>query len=214
MRFNKLFYLENNLKFNLTTNTIKKINFKKTLYVEGHFESENYFSFLANDLKSSLVVDQYLVNKNCRLINSIKDTNSISIHIIRHRFSEEKNNSNKDNILKSEEFTKSIISYVHRAVDFFKKNTKNPKFFIWSNDFSDLDIHFQTENFEFVKNNNLATDFYLFSLSKHFIVGPSTFHWWGAWLNNSQNKICLRPKEIFLNPSNNDNFWPKSWIKI
>ena len=53
---------------------------------------------------------------------------------------------------------------------------------------------------------------FLFQYAKHFIVGPSTFHWWGAWLNKSPNKICLRPSNI--NPSNNENFWPKDWISI
>ena len=66
----------------------------------------------------------------------------------------------------------------------------------------------------FIKNQNLIDDFYLFSFSKHFIVGPSTFHWWGAWLNENTKKICLRPKNKLLNPSNNSDFWPVSWIEI
>ena len=49
--------------------------------------------------------------------------------------------------------------------------------------------------------------FYLFSLCKNFIVGPTLFHWWGAWLNQNTNKLCFRPKN--LNPSNNGDFWPK-----
>jgi hypothetical protein len=36
----------------------------------------------------------------------------------------------------------------------------------------------------------------------------------GAWLNNNKNKICLRPKNIVLNPSKNKDFWPSNWIKI
>ena len=49
--------------------------------------------------------------------------------------------------------------------------------------------------------------------SKHFIVGPTSFHWWGAWLNQNPDKICLRLPED-LNPSNNKDFWPESWITI
>ena len=56
-------------------------------------------------------------------------------------------------------------------------------------------------------------DFYLFKFAKHFIVGPSSFHWWGAWLNTNENKICVRPPNS-LNPSNNTDFWPDSWKKI
>ena len=47
---------------------------------------------------------------------------------------------------------------------------------------------------------------------KNFIVGPSTFSWWGAWLSNKNDKICIRPK--YLNPSNNKDFWPQDWISI
>ena len=49
-------------------------------------------------------------------------------------------------------------------------------------------------------------------LCKHFAVSPTTFHFWPAWLSNYKHKICLRPKN--LNPSNNKDFWPESWIKI
>ena len=44
------------------------------------------------------------------------------------------------------------------------------------------------------------------------IVGPTSFHWWGAWLNNNKNKICLRPKDI--NVSNNADLWPEYWISV
>ena len=55
-------------------------------------------------------------------------------------------------------------------------------------------------------------DFFLMTQCKNFIVGPTSFHWWGAWLSNNDNKICVRPQDI--NPSNNTNFGPDSWIKI
>ena len=56
------------------------------------------------------------------------------------------------------------------------------------------------------------TDFYLLTQCKYHIVGPSTFSWWGAWLSNFNSKICIRPSKI--NPSNNLDFWPESWISI
>ena len=213
-RSKKSFLIEDTNKISLFPNKSNDHNFNNTLYVEGHFESEKYFITLEEDLKSSLIINKNLIDKNNKFINSIKDSNSVSIHIRRHRFSEEKSKNSITNVCKSDEFTESIIRYVNRSVNFFKKNVENPKFFIWSNDFSNLDIHFDNQNFTLVKNNDLATDFYLFSLCKHFIVGPSTFHWWGAWLNNNPNKICLRPDEAFLNPSSNQSFWPRNWLKF
>jgi len=100
-------------------------------------------------------------------------------------------------------------------VIFFKNKIPNAKFFIWSNDFAGLNEYFDENEFTFIKNNTNKSinDFNLFKYAKHFIVGPTSFHWWGAWLNQNRNKICVRPPDN-LNTSNNKNFWPESWIKI
>ena len=43
------------------------------------------------------------------------------------------NKNYRENIKKSEDFTRSIIKYVYRSVNFFKNNVENPKFFKYSN---------------------------------------------------------------------------------
>ena len=108
---------------------------------------------------------------------------------------------------------KTII-YINEAIKYFQDKVENPLFLIWSNDFSNLDKYFRSDDFTFVinENNKVLSDFYLLTQCKYFIVTPSTFHWWGAWLSNFDNKICVRPKN--LNPSNNKDFWPKNWISI
>ena len=95
-----------------------------------------------------------------------------------------------------------------------KKKISNPKFFIWSNDFKNLREYFNEDEYTFIENekNKSINDFNLFNYSKHFIVGPTSFHWWGAWLNENPDKICIRPSNI--NPSNNENLWPDKWISI
>ena len=57
--------------------------------------------------------------------------------------------------------------------------------------------------------DKILEDFFLMLKCKNYAVGPTTFHWWSAWLNNNPDKICVRPHN--LNPSNNIDFWPESW---
>ena len=88
-------------------------------------------------------------------------------------------------------------------------------YFIWSNDHDNIESLLQNlkiKNYTLVKQNDVINDFNLFKYCKHFIIGPSSFHWWGAWLNENPNKICIRPKN--LNLSNNKNFWPEEWTAI
>ena len=185
-------------------------NCSNKLFLEGHFESEKYFYEYKDDLKRIFKVKNNLLENNNLYMNDIKNNNSVSICIRQNRYSEGRLKNND----KSLKFTKDTIDYIHRAITYIKKKIDNPMFFVWSNDFKNLREHFNEKEYVFVENsvNKSLNDFYLFNFSKHFIVGPTSFHWWGAWLNNNPNKICLRPKNI--NPSNNNDFWPNEWISI
>lgn len=185
-------------------------NYSNKLFLEGHFESEKYFYEYKDDLKRIFKVKNNLLENNNLYMNDIKNNNSVSICIRQNRYSEGRLKNND----KSLKFTKDTIDYIHRAITYIKKKIDNPMFFVWSNDFKNLREHFNEKEYVFVENsiNKSLNDFHLFNFSKHFIVGPTSFHWWGAWLNNNPNKICLRPKNI--NPSNNNDFWPNEWISI
>ena len=180
------------------------------VFLEGHFESENYFKKYSKEIKENIKINNDYINLDNKYVDILKNSNSVSICIRQNRYSEGKVKNN----YKSIEFTKKTISYVNNAVKLIKNKIDNPKFFIWSNDFTNLRKYFNQNEFIFIENkkNKSLNDFYLFKYCKHFIVGPTSFHWWGAWLNENSNKICIRPKNI--NPSHNINFWPESWISI
>ena len=194
----------------------KKINLHNNIFLKGNFENENYFHSYRDDLIKLFTVKSQYIKNNSTLIDMLLNTNSISIHIRQNRFSDQNiKKDNHDNIFKSKKFVDDSMEYIERSIKFFNSKIEDPTFFIWSNDFTDVNSLFnryKKNNLHFVEGNDTINDFNLFKYAKHFIVGPSTFHWWGAWLNNSPNKICLIPKNI--NPSNNDNFWPQNWLKI
>ncbi len=103
-------------------------------------------------------------------------------------------------------------------IDYCNNHIAKPKFFLFSDSFDNLDKRFfNITGLIFIKNNftdKALEDFYLMSKCKHFAVAPTSFHWWAAWLNTANNKICLRPSDNTLNPSDNIDFWPDSWISI
>ena len=183
------------------------------MFIEGHYESELYFKDYEKDLKKILRIKYDLINKDNLYINQIKQSNSVSIHLRKNRFSEDLNNQKASNNEKNILFEKDLINYVSRSIKYLDNRLENPHYFIWSNEPNEFKNFFlDSKKFTFIENNNLTMDFYLFSLCKNFIVGPSTFHWWGAWLNENTKKVCLRPKN--MNPSNNSDFWSKDWISI
>ena len=207
----KLFLLETTFDNKVTQYIDTDMNnFSDLLYIEGYFESEKYFKKFKNKLKSKFIIKDKYLDQNNKFIELLKNNNSVSISVRQNRYSERGIVDND----KSLKFTKNTIDYIYKSISFFKKKIPNPRFFIWSNDFKNLNNYFNKNEFTFIENQNNKSlnDFNLFRYSKHFIVGPTSFHWWGAWLNETPDKICVRPSNI--NPSNNKDFWPDGWIKI
>jgi len=215
-KYKKKFLIEHKNKHKKTHfNNLLKYSLGNLVYIEGHFESEKYFYNVKKDLQRILTVNESYIDYSNKYIDLIKKKNSVSVHIRRHRFSEEVNEGKQiANIEKSDNFTKELINYIDNSINYFEKKIYKPTFFIWSNDFAGIEKYFKYKNCIYVKNNDVIMDFYLFSICKHFIVGGSTFHWMGAWLNKNKNKLCIRPKNCNLNPSNNIDFWPNKWIKV
>ena len=225
---NKIFYKEK-LGVDKKTHYYNEQDLDKNknslIYIRGHFESEKYFL----NYKESILREFSFKNKKQYQNNSyykyILNNNIVAITIRQNRFNERNHSQTTDLLLKnkSDTFLIKQIKYIKKSVSYFKNKVKNPKFLIWSNDFSNLDKYF-SNNFIFVKNHNKnkdlknhnknkdLTDLYLLTHCKYFIVSPSTFSWWGAWLSKRKGKICVRPKN--LNVSNNKDFWPKEWKSI
>ena len=203
----------NGVKYPLNLN-IEKNKISNNLYIQGNFENYKYFNEYKSDLNKIFIPKTDVVQMTSPLISKMKNTNSISLHIRRNRYSDQLNLRNVENIKKSEIFSENIIDYINKSVDVINSKVSNPEYFIWTNDHNNIENlinKIDIKNYSLVKNDTI-NDFNLFRYCKHFIVGPSSFHWWGAWLNNNPNKICIRPSNI--NPSNNENFWPNDWLSI
>ena len=192
--------------------------FNDTLYVEGYYESERYFLNYRTDLLNEFTF-RSPVSCNHDYLKLINNSNSVSIALRRNRFSETFTDSQNDiKVNKSKMFDIEQSKYILNSINFFKKKIDNPTFFIFSDDFTDIEkLIPNNKNIHFISDfntNKIVEDFYLMLQCKHFIVGPTTFHWWAAWLSKSNNTICVRPQNAFLNPSSNSDFWPSTWSAV
>ena len=113
------------------------------VYVEGHFETEKYFYTVKKDLQKNLTVKNDYIDYSNKYIDLIKKKNSVSVHIRRHKFSEEISECKQiKNTEKSDNFTKELINYIQDSIKYFEKKIHKPTFFIWSNDFTGLEKYF------------------------------------------------------------------------
>jgi hypothetical protein len=224
-RNKKSFYIEHKNKEKITffnDNFLNK-NYKENLYIEGHFESEKYFKYYQNEIIQQfefIFKDYYSKNS---FYNEIVNSNSISICIRQNRFSEKLRKINAEDLKKSENYKIEQITYIKKAINFIKQKVSNPKFFVWSNYTENLDEFFSSKDFTIIKNyqklekgRRQMLDLFLMSQCKHFIVIPSSFNWWGAYLSKNKDKIIIRPDDNNFKDfkTNNLDFWPSDWIII
>jgi len=185
----------------------------RDIYLRGLWQSEKYFSDIKDEIleifKFPIITDL----KNKKILNSITNSNSVSIHVRRGDYiSNSTYNEILGNACDSDYYIKAI-NKIYELID-------NPIFYIFSDD-----INWVKENLGIVKklkvqyidwNNgqNSFIDMQLMSLCKNNIIANSTFSWWGAWLNKNENKVVIAPKRWFLAKKINNDIIPDNWIKI
>lgn len=184
---------------------------KRHTYLSGHWQSPLYFekyrTILLDDFKFKLPQ-----NRNLILESLIQTTNSVSIHVRRGDYINSKD-ANMIHGICSEAYYKS-------ASDILLSVQNNINWFIFSDD-----IEWCKENFKWLENCNFVDsanspafyDMFLMSICKHNIIANSTFSWWGAWLNQNENKIVVGPSRWFSDSKLNNQIKgiiPNTWISI
>lgn len=105
--------------------------------------------------------------------------------------------------------------YFQRAMAYLEERIDNPHYFVFAQDMQWARENLQSRyplTFASPKDPDVGAiqDLYLMTLCRHFIISNSTFHWWGAWLNQRQDKIVICPKQGWMH----QDTLPSSWLAI
>ena len=182
-------------------------------YVSGYWQSEKYFKEIESELRNQFSILIPASKKNQVIIDQMQRENSVSLHIRRGNYV----NVNHVNKIHGT----CSLNYYNSAVAIISSKVTNPKFYVFSDDINwakdNLYLNFETI---FVDINDSKTDYEdlrLMSNCKHNIIANSTFSWWGAWLNSSNNKIVVSPNIWFKDEELNSltsSLIPEEWYRI
>ena len=185
---------------------IQELKIDRRVEFFGYWQSYKYFENFREVLLKEFIpknIKQILCN-NKELLRSMEGTDSVCVGVRRYNES-----------VMAEKHYKVPISYYEKSIEEIVSKVKNPHFFVFT-----LDQKWAKKNIKiryphtFIKadtaKQGVINDLYLMSKCKHFIIPNSTYHWWGAWLSNTINKIVIAPKLGW----GNSNAIPDSWLKI
>jgi hypothetical protein len=176
----------------------------------GFFQSYKYFIIYEKEIKEDLTLKSQLPPKAIEIMEQIKNSLSVSIHVRCGDYV-----TNKENL---KNYGVCSLDYYQNAISKIKEKIDKPIFYIFSDDInwvkSNLKIN---ENLIFVSENNFeeAIELELMSNCKNNIIANSSFSFWGAWLNKNPNKVVIAPKK-WTNIMNFDtiDLIPENWIRI
>ena len=110
------------------------------------------------------------------------------------------------------------INYYRSAMDFIKEYLQETLFIIFSDDLEWCKENIKDTRVIYFDDEAWRKDYlqlHLISKCKHQIIANSSFSWWGAWLNENEDKIVLRPAVPFKDNALLHEFhYPESWIAI
>ena len=135
-----------------------------------------------------------------KVMSEINHNNIISIHVRR-----------QDYVHLQHVHVLQDNNYYKKAIDILtKKIGKDYKLVIFSDDITWCKNNniFTNHNCYFVEGNEDYIDLYLMSMCTHHIIANSSFSWWGAYLNEIEEKLVVAPAKWF-GPNG-----PKKWNTV
>ena len=184
------------------------MKYKKNIYFEGYFQTEKYFKIFRKELLKDFSLKTELNDKNKKMLEQIKSTNAISLHV-RHG----------DYLNLQNHFKICSLDYYKNAINLIIQKVENPHFYIFSDDIDWVRKNFNLNHHITIVDINSSNEGYfdleLMKNCKHNITANSSFSWWGAWLNENPDKIVITPKTWFVNGDEEriDRI-PEDWIEL
>lgn len=162
-----------------------KMENKKTVYIEGYFQSEKYFASVKDDIIRLFDGNQFKELNEYPCLDQLRSRNSVCISV--------KVEHNVGNPM----YDVCTMDYWKSAIDFICENVEAPYFFICSDNVDYVLEHLiDASKYDYtVQDKNMPVHVSLSAMAqcKHFIIGNTSYGWWAQYLSKNKDKIVVAP---------------------
>lgn len=182
--------------------------------LDGYWQSEKYFAHIAPILRREFTLRPGLMNAaNTDMLREIEAAGgqAVSLHVRRGDYVSNPHTAQYHGICTAD--------YYLAAAARIAQQVENPHFFVFSDDpawvQANLKLSHVTTLVQCNDAGNGLLDMALMRACRHHIIANSSFSWWGAWLNDSPDKIVVAPARWFAQAGNDTrDLIPSAWIRL
>ena len=191
--------------------------------LEGYFQSHKYFQHNINKIRRIIGIDEKINNVLSRYPEYTANK-TITVH---YRMGDYKNLSAYHPVQKPQYYIDAFKALVSKGVDIYDYEIL---YFSEEND-RELVNEYNWKINEALKNefrkdlkykkvaDNVPDweQLLIMTSSKHYIIGNSTFSWFGAYLSSANNPVVCYPNEWFgenYEGTITADLFPESWVKV
>lgn len=170
-------------------------------YCVGYWQSERYFEKVKALLYKDFSFDwNSFPAKALEYRKRMQDTMAVSVHVRRGDYLNEKFKGLYGGICTE--------AYYEGAMAYMRKTLEKCTFFLFTNDrkWGEAQTKADVVYVDCAEADTAYLDMALMSCCKHHILANSSFSYWGAWLNQSPDRIVVTPS-IWLNGSKGQDIY-------
>ena len=187
------------------------------VYLDGYWQSEKYFSTIANQLRADFSLRSTPDAPNQTILAAIHAANSalnsaaVSLHVRRGDY--------VSNASTAQYHGACSLDYYKEAIAYIAARISEPRFFIFTDDPQWVSDNLKTGHATTLIQANGpdrgAFDLNLMKSCRHHVIANSSFSWWGAWLNANPDKLVVGPKIWFKGAKHETNDrLPPDWVRL
>lgn len=157
---------------------------QEQIYLDGYWHCEKYFIKYREEILKQFIFSNDSIDDEYKRIKSSNDE-LVAVHIRRGDYATD-NNPN----MRGEEYYRDAIKKIRELIP-------NARVCFFSDDIQYVESHFGDLNNACIANKtrklNDVEELQLMIKCQHQIISNSSYSWWGAWLNQNNNKIIVAP---------------------
>ena len=182
-------------------------NIAQNKYFDGYWQSWRYVEPCIDDLIKDFQPNYNIHDTTTQMIEKVSKENSVFVGVRKGDYDAEKTH-----------YGSFGQEYYNQALSIIESQIENPTYYIFSNDISwtKHNLDFGSRSIIYREDVDIVNDFeelLIMASCKHSIIVNSTYHWWGARMKYSPEKIVVAPQKWFFDEKPID-IVPPYWITI